>query len=104
MHRGAERHPGRDRGADEPAVDVGSRLFQRDLDALRNRRRNLAAGVGDYRDELVAAPAPHRSRLADMRLRDFGEYLQGAVAYGVIVPVVDQLEAIEIDNSTAVGW
>jgi hypothetical protein len=35
---------------------------------------------------------------------DFGEYLQGAVAYGVTVPVVDQLEAIEIDNSTAVGW
>jgi hypothetical protein len=59
MHRGTERHPGRDRGADEPAVDVGSRLFQRDLDALRNRRRNLAAGVGDYRDELVAAPARH---------------------------------------------
>jgi hypothetical protein len=48
-----------------------------------------------------SAPPP---RLADMCHGDFGEYLQGAVAYGVIVPVVDQLEAIEIDNSTAVGW
>ena len=72
-----------------PSMSRGC-LFESDLNALGHRRRDLAGGVVEHRDEFIAAPAAHRSGSADMRLGDVGENLQRAVADGMAVAVVDR--------------
>ena len=69
---------------------------------MRRNDRALAQGAGRQHDaELVAAGARQHVAGPQPGLRHQGEMLQAGVAGGVAVGIVDHLEAVEIDHSSA---
>ena len=89
----------------DASVDLDRRAVDTERPAQRvpqpsDERAGAVVASGDDRedDELVAADASNRVRLADDRLEAAREGLQHDVAGSVTPDVVDVLEAVEIDD------
>ena len=64
----------------------------------RAAAERLGLAARDQHQELVAAPAEHVVRLADVAQQERGDFAQHAVAGLVAERVVDHLEAIDVDE------
>ena len=72
---------------------VSLALLQRGTYALQA----LFRAVGQHGQELVAAPAPHRVRLAQCAEQEFSGMAQRRVADSVSVGVVDAFEFVDVE-------
>ena len=93
----------RQRDADASAdVDLAARhrkrLGERGEDAPRDDFGAAGVAVGQIGGELVAAEAREHVALAQRRLQPHGGLAQQRVARVMAVPVVDELEAIDVDE------